>query len=60
MRSTVNLIVEISHSQNLPTDAQGIADVVSRLLTEELASDPLASAFVKVNGAAVESKEERA
>jgi hypothetical protein len=40
MRSTIILTVDITHSRNLPKDAQGIADLAGSLLTSVLA-DPL-------------------
>lgn len=51
MRSTVHLTVDITHEQNLPTDAQGIANLVATHLTRELAADPMASATAKVDSA---------
>jgi hypothetical protein len=57
MRSTVTLTVDITHSRNLPVDAEGIAGEVGRLLTGKLGvrgvydGDPKLLATATVQGA---------
>lgn len=61
MRSTVTLTITLDHSVDLPyRDGQAVADAVSRLLTADIAADPLASAHTLLAGAAISKMNDRA
>ena len=53
MDSNMTVRVRITHTQNLPS-AQGLANIMGRLLTEALASDPLLKATVSLESTAIE------